>query len=97
MASFFRPYFSLKLAASRTSAKWAADPGCEGGEPGRLHSGNIVRYLLHAQLTSCSLSVNHTNLFRLVVLNSLFENVDGAVDVFLVGVHRYQSGNLRSQ
>lgn len=33
MASFFRPYFSLKLAASRTSAKWAADPGCEEAEP----------------------------------------------------------------
>lgn len=32
MASFFRPYFSLKLAASLTRAKWAAEPGCEETE-----------------------------------------------------------------
>lgn len=38
-----------------------------------------------------------TNLFRLVMLNSLFENVDSAVDVFFMRVHRYQSWNLRSQ
>lgn len=35
-----------------------------------------------------------TDLFRLVVLDSLFEDLDGAVDVFFMGVHRYQSGNL---
>lgn len=29
IASFFRPYFSLKLAASRTSARCTADPGWE--------------------------------------------------------------------
>lgn len=48
MASFFRPYFSLKLAASRTSAKWAADPGC-GGEEQADHTVETFRYhkLLH--------------------------------------------------
>lgn len=43
MASFFRPYFSLKLAASRTRAKCAADPGCGGKKNRTLHSGNILR------------------------------------------------------
>lgn len=83
MASFFRPYFSLKLAASRTSAKWAADPGCEEAEPddySEKHSPTLP-----------GSPVNHTNLFRLVVLDCLFENVNGAVDVLLVGVHRHQS------
>lgn len=48
MASFFRPYFSLKLAASRTSAKWAADPGC-GGEERADHTVETFRdhKLLH--------------------------------------------------
>ena len=29
MASFLRPYFNLKLAASRTSARWTGEPGWE--------------------------------------------------------------------
>lgn len=37
------------------------------------------------------------NLFRLVVANGLFENVDGAVNVFFMGVHGYQSRNLRTK
>lgn len=53
MASFFRPYFSLKLAASRTSAKCAADPGCGGGRTGWLHSGNIFGYHKLAHVFAC--------------------------------------------
>lgn len=38
-----------------------------------------------------------TNLLWLVMLDRLFENVNGAVDVFLVRIHRHQSWNLQSQ
>lgn len=53
IASFFRPYFSLKLAASRTRAKCAADPGCGGGRTGWLHSGNCIQI---SEIRSCVLS-----------------------------------------
>lgn len=51
MASFFRPYFSLKLAASRTSAKWAADPGC--GEERADHTVETFRYHKLLQVLAC--------------------------------------------
>lgn len=53
---------------------------------------------LHTFFIHCGVMVLwDTNLFRLVMPNSLFENVNSTVNVLLVGVHRYQSWNLRSQ
>lgn len=50
---------------------------------------------MQTQWLCCFINFYHTNLFWLVVSDSLFENVNGAINVFLVGVHGYQGWNLR--
>lgn len=65
MASFFRPYFSLKLAASRTRAKCAADPGWKEGQ-----TDYTFRYHLLLHVLACPVRWKYNR--RLTWLQTFF-------------------------